>query len=568
MKKLSQIFIILCLKLSFSQVEAVVIDAEGWARGDFVEIGVSNIGSFGANTSNKPNSFHDNREMNFNNLFGFIANPQKDGWLDYDGDYFAPGNAEEGFTIEIDGINYSNNSLNKKESYDIIGEVTSASTITSSCFDISSQLIWEGSVNNLQIKRFFNLTKDGLFIKMTTFLYNDSDELKRNVFFMHNVDPDNNQAIGHPYEFRTDILLFSQGDLPENISLIKASQPPEPFIGDTDGSHISFYANDRRSRVAYGGFSNRSASDVWNGISLNSSVGDRSESIDQSISIAFNLGDIGPYDNIEFTYYYILEDVNTSFDPPIIGNISRIDQGLCGPGSGEILVAGLKPNETYTISYNYDNIIVPAVNYSTNEFGNFVIPSLSDGVYSNFIIEQNNCSTTINDTIEIFRENPNGSIDAKVVISKQFSPNQTARIVISEPNNYRYRLNDGAYQTSSLFKNIPFGLNRFYIIDFEGCNETLIEKISAGYSPYFTPNGDGINDNWYIRNIESIIINKIFIFNRYGKLLKQLGKNNDSWDGTFNNVPMPTAGYWFTVHYIDNDENIEKSFNGYFTLKR
>lgn len=77
-------------------------------KGNYIEIGVNNKGVFGNNTANKPTSFHDNKEFG-NFLFGFIANLQKDGWVDYDGDFFRLGSPEEGFSLEINRINYSNN---------------------------------------------------------------------------------------------------------------------------------------------------------------------------------------------------------------------------------------------------------------------------------------------------------------------------------------------------------------------------------------------------------------------------------------------------------------------------
>ena len=43
-----------------------------------------------------------------------------------------------------------------------------------------------------------------------------------------------------------------------------------------------------------------------------------------------------------------------------------------------------------------------------------------------------------------------------------------------------------------------------------------------GYPKFFTPNGDGIHDAWNVLGIETLTDPNIFIFDRYGKLLKQL----------------------------------------------
>ncbi len=552
---------------SFCQVEAVIIDDEGWAKGNYIEIGIGKYGAFGAQTANKPINFHDNREI-VNNQFGFIANPQKDNWVDYDGDYFTPGIAEEGFTLEINGINYSNNTNAKNVSFDILGKIISANTILSSCYDDYSQLIWEGKINGLTIKRFYNITSNGLFIKMSTFIYNESSEIKKNVFFMHSVDPDNNQVILNPYDFDTDLELISQGHSTNNISFVKASQPPSFNVDDMDGATVSLYAQDSRSRVSYGGFFNRMASDVWNGISFTTIEGSFSTQVDEAISIAFKLGNIAPDENIVFSYYYILEDIDESFDPQPVINISHINPGICKSNIGEILFSGLNPNEAYTIDYKFNQTLISQKTYTTDENGIIIINELIPGIYSDFVFTNSICENTINTQIEIISNiNP---FDAELKVnSKLFSENNSAEIIVFGDDEYQFKLDDGEFQSSNIFNNISYGLHKFYIRNNDDCQEIVIEKTFFNYKIYFTPNGDNVNDSWQIKSFESIQVLKVLIYNRYGKLLKAL-KGNDSnsgWDGTCNGEELPTADYWFTLYYLETN-TIEKTVHGHFTLKR
>jgi len=60
----------------------------------------------------------------------------------------------------------------------------------------------------------------------------------------------------------------------------------------------------------------------------------------------------------------------------------------------------------------------------------------------------------------------------------------------------------------------------------------------------------------------------IYIFDRFGKLLKQLRPTGKGWNGTFNNEVMPTSDYWFTVQYNEPTTNERKTFKSHFTLKR
>ncbi|MFK7831824.1 MAG: T9SS type B sorting domain-containing protein [Winogradskyella sp.] len=58
------------------------------------------------------------------------------------------------------------------------------------------------------------------------------------------------------------------------------------------------------------------------------------------------------------------------------------------------------------------------------------------------------------------------------------------------------------------------------------------------------------------------------MFDRYGKLLKQLSPTGTGWDGTFNGSMMPTSDYWFTVEYTEPGTTEPKEFRAHFTLKR
>ena len=87
------------------------------------------------------------------------------------------------------------------------------------------------------------------------------------------------------------------------------------------------------------------------------------------------------------------------------------------------------------------------------------------------------------------------------------------------------------------------------------------------YPKYFTPNGDGYNDTWNITGLNQPDA-KLYIFDRYGKLLKQISATDASngWDGTYNGNQMPSTDYWFSLQYTEN--NVAKEFKAHFALKR
>ena len=138
---------------------------------------------------------------------------------------------------------------------------------------------------------------------------------------------------------------------------------------------------------------------------------------------------------------------------------------------------------------------------------------------------------------------------------------------VSGPGDYEFAIDDpnGPYQDSSFFDRLDPGFHTIYARDKNGCGISELTISIVGFPQFFTPNGDGYNETWNVQGIGSGFQtdSDIFIFDRYGKLLKQLGPDGTGWDGTYNNAPMPSSDYWFQVTLEDG-----RVFRGHFTLKR
>jgi gliding motility-associated-like protein len=121
------------------------------------------------------------------------------------------------------------------------------------------------------------------------------------------------------------------------------------------------------------------------------------------------------------------------------------------------------------------------------------------------------------------------------------------------------------YQDDLVFNHLKGGLYKLYVRDKKGCGTSVLKISIIGYPKFFTPNGDGANDYWQIQGINAQFQpnSTIYIFDRYGKLLKQLNPLSNGWDGTFNGHSLPNDDYWFKVLLQDG-----RQFMGHFTLKR
>ncbi|MCD0471299.1 T9SS type B sorting domain-containing protein [Flavobacterium sp. JAS] len=82
------------------------------------------------------------------------------------------------------------------------------------------------------------------------------------------------------------------------------------------------------------------------------------------------------------------------------------------------------------------------------------------------------------------------------------------------------------------------------------------------YPKFFTPNNDTYNDYWTIDFAYLAPNTGIKIFDRYGKLIKEL-VNSGVWDGNYLGQELPASDYWFTVTRLDGTE-----YRGHFSLKR
>lgn len=91
-------------------------------------------------------------------------------------------------------------------------------------------------------------------------------------------------------------------------------------------------------------------------------------------------------------------------------------------------------------------------------------------------------------------------------------------------------------------------------IDINGCQSSAsvtvlvkVEDPTVDPEIVFTPNGDGINDNWLIRDIEEFPGSTVSVFTRNGqKVLEQKDYTQD-WDGSFGGRDLDEGVYYYVI---------------------
>lgn len=182
------------------------------------------------------------------------------------------------------------------------------------------------------------------------------------------------------------------------------------------------------------------------------------------------------------------------------------------------------------------------------------------GTYSVIITNSNGCSK-----VKTFTVVTSEIATIEAIVINGLDENNSVEIIVSGNGNYLYSLDGVNYQESNVFYNLSQGDYFVFVFDTNQCGTAGKEFTMIGIPKFFTPNDDGINDYWNIKGLKADTNTKstVAIFNRYGKLLKQVSVIGKGWDGKVNGTVLPSDDYWFFVTLEDGN-----SAKGHFALKR
>lgn len=251
-----------------------------------------------------------------------------------------------------------------------------------------------------------------------------------------------------------------------------------------------------------------------------------------------------------------------TIDVVAIPNPVMADQAICqDPITGEIfshamIDSNIPANGQFIFEWKLDG------NVLTNNTA--IIEAYLPGLYEVTVTHiVSGCSGTAQSLVTVV-----SPATATATVDYEMDLRQTITVnVVGGSGDYMYQLENGPLQSSNIFYGIYSGDYTIRIIDLKGCEDIFLNVLAINYPRFFTPNNDGFNDTWNIKDIADQPNAIIYIFDRFGKVMKEIKPSGAGWDGTYNGINQPSTDYWFKLFYQDKN-GIDREFKSHFSLKR
>jgi gliding motility-associated-like protein len=188
------------------------------------------------------------------------------------------------------------------------------------------------------------------------------------------------------------------------------------------------------------------------------------------------------------------------------------------------------------------------------------ISGVAAGNYTVTVTDANGCTITPEPTIT----EPGALSIEPTVVNARCPGERNGSITLSitggtQPYNVTWT-DDGS--TSTTRSSLRDSIYTVKVIDTNGCRDSLDIEVTFDPSSacleipaVITPNGDGKNDTWMMKNIDLYPDAEVFVFNRWGKLIyrtRNIAAN--PWDGKYRGKFVPVDSYHYILYLNDGSE--------------
>lgn len=326
--RLCSIFILSAL--SINSLHAQIVGSDGFMKGISAEVAVNECGVY-CSQGSAPDGFH----PNVGSAIGFVADADEDGWdvgdPQYCGDFFVPGTPEEGWALQHGDNVYTNHHQGCTD-FDIPGSVSDY-TYDAGLYTLT----WEGSVESegITVTQITTLPEDKLYFVTRVLICNETDSDLTNIYYMRNVDPDQDQPFCGTFDTNNEIVYNPPTD---DKALVTA-------VGAACGCFLGVGAIDVNAKASFGNFYTTDGipSEIYAGTDPDYSTDPGDATFcDCGVQIVFKVPTIPAHSCKCIAFAHILDedDLDEALNATLTYNLSVDDVGVESGDSTAVCNAG------------------------------------------------------------------------------------------------------------------------------------------------------------------------------------------------------------------------------------
>ncbi|MBC6111925.1 gliding motility-associated C-terminal domain-containing protein [Pedobacter fastidiosus] len=286
---------------------------------------------------------------------------------------------------------------------------------------------------------------------------------------------------------------------------------------------------------------------------------------------AINQGTLAINANYAINY----RSANFHITPKPVASIAGNTAICINSTSPTITFTGTKGTAPYTFTYNINGgtsrtvsttgtNTTATVSASTNVVGNYVYNLVS-------VADVNTSQAQTGTATVIINPLPVVSINSNKGIS--ISKGDAIILTATGGNQYSWtgsEIISGQTTAAVTIRPKQTGSYKVTVTNASGCsidqtiNISVIDDYKLDASSVVTPNGDGINDKFIIKNIDYYPNNTLKIFDKAGRVLYTKHTYANDWDGTINGSPLSEGTYYYILDLGSNLGN----FKGFINIIR
>ncbi|WP_273214881.1 gliding motility-associated C-terminal domain-containing protein [Runella zeae] len=249
----------------------------------------------------------------------------------------------------------------------------------------------------------------------------------------------------------------------------------------------------------------------------------------------------------------------------------RIFAGNCSATSNDIaLTAELPPVVTFgtiaPVCYNDTLVVNLTASPAGGQFGGQGVDGnrvrvsqvgVGSHAVTYTVISSNGCRGVQTQALEV-RPTPEVTLPSQMVVGENDDTELTPTIEGASPFTYQWSPPQGLSSATIASPRVNISENTSYTLTVTAANgciarasiNVVLEVVDLIFIPdVFTPNKDGVNDTWEIKNIQIFPEAEVTIYNRWGEAIFHQTKGYQMpWDGTYGGGAVASGQYTYVIN--------------------